>query len=69
MKIKTEYVYPPIPMRNFDWSAIDEDTYNGPGSPIGFGRTRAIAVEDLLEQIQIDEELQEYWEKQKQTKK
>ena len=27
MKIRTTFVYPPIPDRRFDWSAIDEDTY------------------------------------------
>lgn len=55
MKIKTEFVYPPIPIRNFDWSAIDEDTYNGdPHDPIGFGRTESEAIKDLLERIEDD---------------
>lgn len=57
MKIKTEFVYPPIPIRRFDWSAIDEDTYNGdPTDPIGFGHTRAEAVQDLLERIEEDQQ-------------
>ncbi len=35
MRIKTEFIYPPIPIRNFDYSAIDVDTYNGdPTDPI-----------------------------------
>ena len=51
MKIKTHYVYPPIPIRNFDWSAVDDDTYDGPGSPIGYGRTEQDAIDDLLDQI------------------
>ena len=50
--IKTEYVYPPIPNRNFDWSAIDDDTYDGPGSPIGTGPTEQAAIDDLLEQLE-----------------
>jgi len=28
MKITTEYVYPPIPCRQYDWSAVDSDTYD-----------------------------------------
>ena len=51
MKIKTEFVYPPIPIRKFDWSAIDDDTYDGPGSPVGTGATEAEAIADLMEQI------------------
>ena len=51
MKIVTEYVYPPIPDRRFDWSAIDDDTYDGPGCPVGTGPTEAAAIADLLEQI------------------
>lgn len=48
-KILTSYVYPPIPIRSFDWSAID-DNYE-PGQPIGHGPTEAAAIEDLLEQL------------------
>jgi hypothetical protein len=51
MKIRTEYVYPPIPVRDFDWSAVDDDTYDGPGSPIGTGATEQAAIADLLQQI------------------
>jgi len=54
MKVKTEYVFPPIPSRNFDWSAIDEDTYDGaPDShcPLGSGDTEQDAIDDLLQQM------------------
>jgi hypothetical protein len=51
MKIRTEYVYPPIPIRSFDWLAIDDDTYDGPGSRIGQGATEQGAIADLMEQI------------------
>lgn len=51
-KIRTTYVYPPIPIRDFDWSAIDDDTYDGPGSPIGTGRTEQDAIADLMGQIE-----------------
>ena len=46
--IRTEYVFPPIPMRQFDWSAVF-DNYE-PGCPIGYGRTEKEAIADLLEQ-------------------
>ena len=52
MNIRTEYVFPPISDRRFDWSAVDDDNYDGPGSPIGYGRTEEEAIADLLEQIE-----------------
>jgi hypothetical protein len=56
MRIRTECTYAPIPNRRFDWSAIDEDTYDGaPDSPtrnqIGHGRTERDAIMDLLDII------------------
>jgi hypothetical protein len=56
MNIVTNYDHPPIPDRSFDWSAVDDDTYDGapdthPPCPIGRGATEAEAVADLLEQI------------------
>ena len=54
MKIKTNYEYPPIPIRDFDWSAIDDDTYDGAEDshcPIGWGRTEEEAIADLMQQI------------------
>jgi hypothetical protein len=44
-------IFPPIPMRNFDWSAIDSSTYDGEGSAQGFGSTQREALEDLIEQL------------------
>jgi hypothetical protein len=52
MRIVTEYVYPPIPDRRFDWQAVDDETYDGPGSPIGTGSTEAEAIADLMAQIE-----------------
>jgi hypothetical protein len=55
MKIKTSFVYPPIPIRCFDWSAIDDDTYDGAEDshcPIGTGATEQEAIDDLLRQIE-----------------
>lgn len=43
MKIVTEHVYPPIPIRTFDWSARLDDE----ASPVGWGETKEKAVEDL----------------------
>jgi hypothetical protein len=54
MKIVTEFVYPPIPIRQFDWSAIDGDTYDGAEDsrcPIGYGATEQAAIDDLLDQM------------------
>jgi hypothetical protein len=48
-KITTRYDPSPIPHRQFDWSAVDEN-YE-PGMPIGYGRTRAAAIIDLKKQI------------------
>ncbi len=50
-KIVTCFEYPPIPIRQFDWYAIDDDTYDGEGCPIGRGATEEDAIKDLLDQI------------------
>lgn len=45
-KIITTNVFPPIPMRAFDWSAHFENREEG---PYGFGATEAEAVSDLTD--------------------
>lgn len=50
MKIVTDYWAKPIPDRSHDWSAVDDETYDG-GGPIGWGATEQEAIGDLLEQI------------------
>lgn len=52
IKISTCHEYPPIPVRSFDWSAIDDDTYEGVGCPVGHGTTEQEAIDDLLAQIE-----------------
>ena len=47
--MRTEYWPKPIPMRQFDWSAVTDD-YE-PGHPIGFGATETEAIRDLTEQL------------------
>lgn len=42
------YVYPAIPIRDFDWAATRQ-SYE-PGNPIGRGATVKAALEDLLAQ-------------------
>jgi len=61
MKIKTDYDIKPISMRNFDWTAVDDDRYDGTG-PVGCGRTRDEAIDDLLDKIswQYDMNDEEY---------
>ena len=53
MKVKAEYYAPPIPVRQFDWCAWDDDRGQD-SSPLGFGRTKHAAITDLLEQIWSD---------------
>jgi hypothetical protein len=33
------------------WTAVDDDTYDGPGCPIGAGPTEAAAIADLMAQL------------------
>jgi hypothetical protein len=51
-KIVTRYEPPPIGDRRFDWSAVDDDTYDGPGCPIGYGATEDEAIADLMSQME-----------------
>ena len=51
--IITSFDYPPIPIREYDWSAIRD--YYDAGDPIGYGRTEQEAIDNLKEQE--DEEI------------
>ena len=42
----TAFVNPPIPCRDFDWSAM-HDGYDA-GDPIGWGSTESQAIDDLI---------------------
>lgn len=46
MKIKTSFIYPPIPIRTHDWVAW-YDNLGEDGSPYGYGRTEEEAIKDL----------------------
>jgi hypothetical protein len=50
LKIITSYWAKPIPLRQFDWSAVTDD-YDGEGCPIGYGETEREAIDDLIEQV------------------
>jgi hypothetical protein len=50
-KVVTENIYPPIPIRQFDWTAH----YDDPEGPCGYGATEAEAIADLLENHPRDE--------------
>lgn len=62
MKIVTHFYAPPIPIRQFDWSAVtsdydcdcDQDGFYST-HPMGFGKTEAEAIADLKEQLGEDE--------------
>jgi len=45
--IVTTHDYPPIPIRNWDWSACRADYDEG--DLIGYGRTEQDAIDDLIE--------------------
>ena len=34
-----------------EWTAVDDATYDGPGSPMGWGSTEEEAIEDLADKI------------------
>jgi hypothetical protein len=53
IKVQTEHVLPPIPLRTHDWSAVT-DNYDL-GHPIGWGRTEQEAISDLIEQLEIEQ--------------
>jgi hypothetical protein len=53
-QIITSFVYPPIPVRDFDWTAT-LDGYE-PGELVGTGKTEKEAIDDLLEQLDEREE-------------
>lgn len=55
MNVKTTFWMKPLPSRRFDWEAVDDDTYDGPGCPIGLGATEMEAVADLIEQLELAE--------------
>lgn len=46
-KICTSHIYPPIPCRDYDWTAWFDDV--GQEGPAGWGRTEAEARQDLLD--------------------
>ena len=56
-KIITEHVFPPIPIRQFDWAAYDENyeppDSDGVGGGIdGYGRTEAEAIADYKQKVE-----------------
>jgi hypothetical protein len=63
--LSTAYVYPPIPTRAFDWSAIDANTYDADydyergrytsSSPQGTGATEQEAIDSLFDGLEEDE--------------
>lgn len=52
MRFSATHECPPIPDRSYDWSAVDESTYDGFGCSIGYGPTALDAVKDLMEQLE-----------------
>lgn len=52
--INVEFIYPPIPVRDFDYQATF-DGYDA-GDPIGHGPTAQAAIDDLHENTEFDAE-------------
>lgn len=61
IELSTSAVFPPIPTRKFDWSAIDRNTYDPCGDEDcacrqslhqGSGSTEAEAIDDLFDQME-----------------
>jgi len=57
-RIHTSFDYPPIPVRNMDWSAVT-DNYDGAEDSgtrgqIGRGATEQEAINDLLELLEAE---------------
>jgi hypothetical protein len=50
--IKTEHVYPPIPVRHFDWRAWFDEMGEDAGN--GWGKTEIEAIADLREKYGIE---------------
>jgi hypothetical protein len=37
--------------RRTEWTAYDEETYDGPSSPVGYGSTEQGAIDDLMDRL------------------
>lgn len=48
LQLEVNFIFPPIPIRNFDWS-VTAAGYE-PGMIIGYGRTIAQALDNYVEQ-------------------
>lgn len=60
MKLKTNHWLKSGPSRQFDWSAVDQDIYDGSKNEIGYGSTELEAIADLLRLkllIKLDENI------------
>jgi hypothetical protein len=55
MRIKTSQ-WALCPIASFEWMAVDDETYDGEGCPIGIGATEQEAIDHLMEQIEEDNE-------------
>jgi hypothetical protein len=53
-RIITEYVHPPIPIRQWDWSAKRDG--DDEGGRVGYGATEQDAIDDLHNQEAEDAE-------------
>jgi hypothetical protein len=59
--LATEFVYPPIPSRSMDWSAVDDNTYDASfdgdhwsQGAHGTGATELEAIDALFDQLEVE---------------
>lgn len=55
LRVRVDYWAKPIPLRQFDYEAVDDATYDGAGCVIGHGATEAEAIADLIGQLEDNE--------------
>jgi len=58
-EIRIDFIYPPIPIRDFDWQATwENDEPSDDGQMLhGHGRTPLAAIVDLLDSTEMHEEI------------
>ena len=60
-KIVTNFIYPPIPLRQFDWCAHfdDEEPDDEGHMQCGYGKTEQDAIDDLLAEARTSGDTQD----------
>jgi len=54
MNITTEHVFPPIPIRDYDWKAMRKEDEGEEHATTGWGETEQAAISDLIDLLEED---------------